>query len=523
MYEYSRLAGSALILGLAATPTSLAQQWAPGYGYAAEDSRVQKLENRVNQLERMNLELLSALEHYGALQQAPPAHAPPPQPADAVERVEASNAPSAKPALRGRMSVDDAGVVGVSSETSFKILDHAEHTNTKPLKQLQARAKGKTPNKVTLGGGITALATYQRSNRDSKFGYLMRNPTSANQIGQDVSEAVVHSAQLSATANLTDTLTAYIEMLYNPEQSFGSGTITDLNRNQVQVRRAYLMYGDLSRYPVYAAIGKMDVPFGMNDTVSPFTNSTNWHSFAALAYGAQAGYYNHGLHARIMAIQGGAQFRAANSPVEDTSVPSRINNFAVDVNYTADLTDSVRLMGGASYIHGSAYCQDYPIFHFDPCTDNNPAYSVYSRMNLGNLELIGEFAETTDIWPGTAVPDQTNPLSVFDAVKSQAWTVGGRYAFNTPWAPADDDLLISLEASQFRAGDDGAPWERQNQFVAGVSQYLTPSVNLFGEYVHVDGFAPLNFLSGGNFPDGSTWSDADATTDAIVLGLQAAF
>jgi len=503
---------AALLLSTALMPVAQAQtdplQTAP----ASEDSRIEALENRVRQLEKMNQDLLAAFEamQNSAGKDLAVADETPLKVSFSEETHHHSGAQN------GQKSS-----IGLSSETSFAVLDHAEHTNIKILKQLQARSEGKLADTVTLGGGVTAIATAQRSNRESKFGYLMRNPTSANQIGRDVSEAVVHSAQLSVTANLTDQLTGYVEMLYNPEQSFGSGTITNLNRNQVQVRRAYVTLGDLDRSPVYAAIGKMDVPFGLNDTVNPFTNSTNWHSFSALAYGAQAGYVREGLHARIMAVQGGAQFRAANVPVQGTSVPSRLNNFALDVNYTTELSPTLELMGGASYIHGSPYCQDYPIFHFNPCQENVPAYSLYTRVNLSDFEFIGEFAETTKVWPGTAVPDPTNPLSQFEAVESRAWTVGGRYGLDTPWS--ENETLISLEVSKFRAGDEGAPWERQNQIVAGLSHYLTPSVNLFGEYVHVDGFAPLNFLTGGNFPDGSTWSEKDAKTDALIVGLQTAF
>ena len=82
---------------------------------------------------------------------------------------------------------------------------------------------------------------------------------------------------------------------------------------------------------------------------------------------------------------------------------------------------------------------------------------------------------------------------------------------------------MSLEFSNFRAGDDGAPWERQNQLVLGYSRFVGENINLFAELVHVEGFAPLNFVSGGNFPDGSTWSDRDATTDVLLFGAQAAF
>ena len=39
----------------------------------------------------------------------------------------------------------------------------------------------------------------------------------------------------------------------------------------------------------------------------------------------------------------------------------------------------------------------------------------------------------------------------------------------------------------------------------------------------MNGYVPLNFLSGGNFPDGSTWSVFDSSTDVVMAGAQVAF
>ena len=170
------------------------------------------------------------------------------------------------------------------------MLDHAEGSNIKQRIQLEALQNGDLPNRVTIGGQVTALVNFQKANVDTKFGWLTRHPTPKNQIGKSVSEAVVHSANLNATAKLTDNLTAYFEMLYNPEQNFASdSTITGLPRNNVNMRKAYVMWGNLDNSPYYAAVGKMDIPFGWNDTVNPFSNSTSWHSFAGLAYGMNFG------------------------------------------------------------------------------------------------------------------------------------------------------------------------------------------------------------------------------------------
>ena len=425
-------------------------------------------------------------------------------------------------------------LVGTNAEYSYTVLDHTRDTNTKQLRQLEALRDGELKNRLTIGGNINVIANYQKSNRDSKFGWLMRHPTSANQFGNEVSEAVIHSVNLQFTGRLTDRLTAYSELLYNPEQNFASGsTITGLPRNNINMRRAYVLYGDLNASPYYASIGKMDIPFGLNDTVSPFTNSTNWHSFAGLAYGAMLGYSQDDWHIRAMAVQGGAQFRNANANVHETSVPSKLNNFAVDLNRSFAFADGSSLLAGLSYQHGSAYCQEYEILppgvrggggvqHFGSCEEDNPAVAGYLKYDRDKLQVIAEYAQTLKDWPGTHNPF----IPQFEAEKNTTFTLGTSYDFDFG---LESDVTLSFEFSRFIAGDDGSPWEKQDQFVLGAAYMLAPNVKVFSEAVHAKGWVPLNFLSGGNpGSDGfaindESWSDQDATTTAIVFGLSAAY
>jgi hypothetical protein len=444
-------------------------------------------------------------------------------------------------AIQQQLSDTQKNVVTINSEYSFKVLDHAESTNTKQRFQLKALRDGMLQSRLTLGGQVTALVNYQRANENAKFGWLVRHPTSANQIGTTVSEAVIHSSNLNMTAKLADGFTGYVEMLYNPEQNFASGsTITGLPRNNVNVRRAYVLWGDLAKSPVYASIGKMDIPFGLNDTISPFTNSTNWHSFAGLAYGGLVGYSKDKLHLRAMAIQGGAQFRNANTPVEGTNVPSLINNYALDANIDIDVSDNVTINMGASYQYGSSYCQSYeddptthvvpgpgaPIIngaaqgvkHFNPCEDNNDSVSVYSTYTADGLKLLVEYAETLKVWPGTFNPY----IPEFAAAKNKTFTVGARQSADVGLA---NDVDFSIEFSRFKAGPFGSPWEKQDQLVFGASYFVASNLNLFAEAIRVEGWVPLNFLSGGNPGSvvGTSWSSQTSTTNVLTLGIQAAF
>lgn len=423
-------------------------------------------------------------------------------------------------ALNGQEPSDnDRPSLTINPAFSYRMMEPVQN-----LRKVNCFLDGKIKNEIQprqliIGASLIAIGDYQNSNTDSKFGYLMRHPTSSNQIGTEVSEAVIHSFQLSFSGTVNNWLGAYAEMLYNPEQSFGTGTITDLNRNQIQLRKAFAIFGDLDRFPIYGAIGKMDTPFGQTGAVNPFTNSTMWHAFGGLAYGAQIGFQKWNIDASFMAVQGGAQFRALNTPVGDTTnVPSQINNFVGDLNYSLKWGEESRFVIGGSYMHGSVYSHAFPVNHFDPAVIINPAWTVYGRLELGkSLLLKGGFAKTLYEWPGTFNP--TPPLNIYPASKVSSIDVGARYLFKP-----DNRISYALsgEFSNFRAGPDGAPWERQNQIILGFSAEFEKSSRLFLELFRTDGYVPLNWLSGSEpfspFPPGVTQSVRDAFSHGIVIG-----
>lgn len=436
-----------------------------------------------------------------------------------IEQLESTRQQTPEPRLAEApvKAGDDGGYVRLSHQYAYEMLDPTTNINRKQLYLLEQKRDGKlAADSVYLSGAATVIADYQKSNTESKFGYLMRHPTASNQRTKEVSEAVIHSAQVALTGNLGDWVSAYVELLYDPEQSFGSGTITDVNRNQVQVRRGYVLFGNLKESPFYLSLGKMATPFGLTDTPNPFTASTVWHAFGGLAYGINGGYSRNGLNINVMGIQGGAQFRAANVPVDDSAVPSKLNNYAVDVNYSFGLGEaSDSLMLGASYLKGSPYCQEFPVTHFNSCKEENGAYDVYARLTLGRFTAIAEYAETEDEWAGTFNPS----IPQFHASKVDSWALGGKY--RTSWFETDVD--ISLDFSRFVAGPDGAPWEKQDQIVLGLAGFITPSTKVFGEIIRTEGYAPLNFISGGNVGVGQTHSDRDAFSNILLFGANVAF
>ena len=493
-------------LGLAplALSASLATALLSASGMARADSVLEDLIERLDRLEAENRELRREIEDLKDGQTGQVETAP-----QAAATVSEGGA--------------DRNFIATDSAYSYEVLDPTTDINRKQRLILERRQDGTlTPNSVNVQGAVTAIATYQTSNRQEKFGYLMRHPTSTNQMGDEVSEAAIHSTQLGFTASLGDWITGHAQILFDPEQSFGRGTNTDLERNQLQMRRAYVLFGNLDRSPFFVSLGKMAVPFGLTDTVNPFTASTVWHAFGAMANGATVGYASDGLNLSVMAVQGGAQFRAANTPVEGTAVPSKLNNLAVDVHYDVKLDTTTSLLLGGSHLRGSAYCQDFPVTHFMPCQDNNPAFDIYARLVADDFTLKAEFAQTFDEWPGTFNP----AMPEFAASDVTSFDIGAKYGFDLDGVAFD----LSAEFSRFEAGPDGAPWERQDQLVLGTAWFLQPSVKLFAEYVRVNGFAPLNFISGGSVRDDDgnimpdrTISDSSARADIFLVGVNAAF
>lgn len=412
-------------------------------------------------------------------------------------------------------------IIGLNSSFSHKMLDPVQDLRKVNI-FVEEQKNGVFQNKrLIVGASLISIFDYQKSNTDSKFGYLMRHPTSNNQIGDDSSEAVIHSFQLLFSGSVNSWLSAHAEILYNPEQSFGQGTITALGRNQLQLRKGFVVLGDLKKFPVYVAIGKMDTPFGQTGSVSPFTNSTMWHAFGGLAYGAQISFKKFGIQATVMGVQGGAQFRGASAPVrKSTSAPSKINNYTADLNYTINIGGKTSFLIGGSYLHGSAYCHGFPVMHFNPCEDNNPAVTAYGNLNINNRFILkGGFASTIEKWDGTHNP--APPLNVFEASKVTSLDVGAKYDFNIN---GKIRYAVSGEYSDFRAGPNGSPWERQNQIVLGVAGMVNNSSKLFVELFRTDGYVPLNFISGGNLDNpGATHSVRNAFSNGVVLGAQITF
>lgn len=400
---------------------------------------------------------------------------------------------------------------------TYQVVDETTDIPLKQLYILKSRANGLVENdSLYIGGATIGLFVFHKTNREDKFGYFMRHPTPTNQSGNDSVEAVIHNFQLQFTGTPSDWFTLHSLILYNPMQSFGDGTITSLARNRLELRKGYILVGNLDKFPGYFSIGKMQTPFGLADTLNPFSPNTVGHIMSGLAFGTTVGFYKCGWDLAFMAIQGGQQFRAANS---GRATPNKIENFAARASYEFDVREAHARVGG-SYQKATAFCHAYPIMHFGPCVGHTPAWNAFAQFDYFNFEFIGEISSTTRDWPGTQNPYP--PLNRFPAHKVQSFDVGGRYWFAMPCGR----LGVSTTFGEYRAGPKGSPWQRQNQLVVGLNWMYMEHIKIFGEYVRTAGYSPLNFITGPNILDMNdhtqTHSDVTARSNILVLGMQIA-
>ena len=129
-------------------------------GTASADT-LDRLIERLDRLEQVNRELRKEIEALKA------------------RLTEPEEAPSqtAAPASASTASP----FVHVDPEIGYEILDPTTSINRKQLLILERRKDGTlAPDTVHVQGAVTAIANYQSSSRDGKFGYLMRHPTATN-------------------------------------------------------------------------------------------------------------------------------------------------------------------------------------------------------------------------------------------------------------------------------------------------------------------------------------------------------
>ena len=309
---------------------------------------------------------------------------------DAYSHAEAESLPNSDCPAPGQTLFATQGVVSFDTCYTYPMLDFQNRQGDKEVLLLDHALKLPDSPTFTLGAQFRASGLFASTNTDDSFPYLGRFPTDF--AGNSASDFRMLHANQNVTVHLNSAVHGYFETLFSDVFSFAAA-----NQGSYQVRQAYAVFGDFSRSPWYAFIGKKNISFGDLGTLSPFTQAVPWHYFAPLAEGAGLGYNSSNLTATVTALNGSRGIR-----VVDSEEKGHLNNFAANVLFKMPVGSGGRLDLGAGYLNGTIY-NAAVAEHLDPSLfgPDNAAWDVNAKLRMGRLQLAGEYIQTVDPWPAT--------------------------------------------------------------------------------------------------------------------------
>ncbi|MDG1874954.1 MAG: hypothetical protein P8J27_13650, partial [Mariniblastus sp.] len=374
------------------------------------------------------------------------------------------------------------GLIEFDTSYTSKMLDFQNRQGDKEVMLLKRAAQQQIGMAFTFGTQFRASGLFAATNTADKFPYQGRFPTDFS--GESASDLRLLQANQNITVDVSPMVHGYFETLFSDVFTFSAP-----KQGSFQVRQAYVVFGDLSRSPFYAHIGKKNVSFGDMGTLSPFTQAMPWHYFAPLAEGAGVGFDNGWFNATVTALSGSRGIR-----VVDSEKSGSINNFAANLQCTLPVGICSQLRFGGGYLLGTIYNADVPE-HTDPgiVGPNNGAWDVNAALDLGELHFAGEFAKTANPWPATDFA--VTAYSAEAAVDNVLFGRPGR---------------ASVSWSEGIQGEEGTQFEFNRQLVLGYRHEAFNNATFTFEYVRSTGFAPLMNIQ--------TASDISVEQDSFVFG-----
>ncbi|MGK2740066.1 hypothetical protein ACSHT0_04170 [Tepidicaulis sp. LMO-SS28] len=387
-------------------------------------------------------------------------------------------------------AVMDEGPAQNRQQLFERMTDFQEYVQGKQLELLRARQTGALPDMgIKFGAGFTGTYVYERTNTDGKFPILSRLP--GQHSGSSGSDWIVNDAAWGAAVTAGDWLTGYAQLEYIDTRY--------ANEEDIQLRKAFGVVGNLDRFPLYAYFGRNTIDFGDTTTYNPFTHNMNTHFFWALSddpvLGIGAVY--DGWHVVGTIIPEGRHQRVASKEGDDF-----FGNYAVNVTKAVDFGNGVRLKGGVGYLHSTIY--DTVVPHHTPSgiagqnQSENGAVNANATLGWGPVDVMAEYTTTLDDWPATGKP-------------VEALTVQGRYKDSILSYPT----TYSAVYSRGDFGPSGSEFEFMEQMVLGLETHIDENFSVGVEYVRNHGFAPLINIQ--------MTSDQSVETDTFVAGIHVYF
>ena len=353
-----------------------------------------------------------------------------------------------------------------------------------------------TPSTVALmgvqnwtGGAaylLNARKNHQLANRTLYVGGLIRANVNMQRVGEKnystiapknvtrktYSSILLPQVDIDFIANINPWVTAYIQINGNPyEGSMTNGKTGDdavepimyngslsADAAILTIHQAFVLVGDLNKYPVYGFIGKKRIDFGSFETLSFNSTPLTRRFFAALGNTAGLGYQAAGFNIVASAINGttgGSLLAGLNL---NTTNSSQINNFAVNADFS-------HKNGGLSWKVGLGYLNGSNA-RFARTTDRrNGAWDMNAELGFGGFTILGEYVQTAK---------KTN--STYGTKRVKSWDLEANYKF--PLLGADSRVNIGY--SEIRAIET----RKARTLVVGLDNQTFKNVWLGVEYSH---------------------------------------
>ena len=437
---------------------------------------------------------------------------------------------------RGVALVERIGVRTQPDHTR-DMLDWQENVTGKSVTLLANRASGLLQDdSLYVGAGIRGGLFYQKTDVDGQFPLLSRFPFLSPNTDDESGVFAIQNAALSFTSTFGDWTTVYLQPEY-------SETEYPREQDEFQLRKAFVVFGNLERSPFYAAFGRKTIDFGNFDTYNPFTHSEAQHYFWSVSDQPvlEVGYFNDGWKVTGSAFSGGRQLRTAFADEENN-----IANYAFNIEKAWGVRDGIFAVGGG-YLHDSIYRDNFTAHTFlgrfngtpppNLINGRNSVVTGWAEYNSPMIDLMAEYTTTLEPW-GAAIPqtpdgvplpqyliDPAGSTTDFDniafdqnlevitaqvRVKPELWGKPLALSYSGSWGFIGDEF----ESVSPITGEE-LSWEENQQHVLGLEYPVSPYLDIGAEYVFNRGFIP--------FVAPQRISNEETEAHAAVVGFKARF
>ncbi len=416
-----------------------------------------------------------------------------------------------------------------------EMLDWQESTTGKTLNLLTNRARGVLEdNSLYIGAGIKGGFMWQKTDTPGQFPILSRFPFLSPSTDQEAGVFAINNAALSFTSTFGDWTTIYMQPEYS-ETEYGR------NQDEFQLRKAFVVFGNLEKSPFYAAFGRKTIDFGNFDSYNAFTHNEGQHYFWAVSDQPvlEVGYYDHGFKIVGSAFSGGRQLRVAYAEEENN-----IANYAFNIEKEFLLGGDKAFTVGGGYLHDTIYRNNWTAHTFNEINTGTPpanfieyrnsAVNAFAEYNSDFLDLMLEYTTTTEPWAAAIpqTPDGTpftqyliDPLGSTTDINNinfdENLEVLVAQARIKPMLPNGKRLSIAAVGSWGNISDDfgnptfGSSFEKNQQHALSLEYPLSPYLDIGAEYVYNKGFIP--------FVAPQLVSNDETNAHAINVGFKARF